>query len=129
VIVAEPELFDEMGMTTGAAAEGTVGSQTQITIVDGAHPLAAGFSGDVDVTTEPATLSWGAPAAGAVVVARAAGSTTRGTLFAYERGARMVGLNAPARRVGFFLHEQTASLLTPDGQALLDAALRWATGQ
>ena len=43
-------------------------------------------------------------------------------------GAGMVGLTAPGRRVGFFLHDTTAASLTTSGRALLDAALRWATG-
>ena len=41
----------------------------------------------------------------------------------------MVGLTAPGRRVGFFLHDTTASSLTTSGRSLVDAALRWATGQ
>ena len=62
------------------------------------------------------------------MVAHTTGSAARASLFAYERGAGMVGLVAPGRRVGLLLHDETASLLTPSGQAPLDAALRWATG-
>jgi len=40
----------------------------------------------------------------------------------------MFGLNAPNRRVGFFLDDGAAASLTPSGRALLDAAMRWAAG-
>jgi hypothetical protein len=41
----------------------------------------------------------------------------------------MPGLAAPGRRVGFFLEDATAASLTTEGGALLDAAVRWATGR
>jgi hypothetical protein len=37
----------------------------------------------------------------------------------------MAALNAPARRLGFFLTETSASGLTPEGWALFEAALTW----
>jgi hypothetical protein len=76
-----------------------------------------------------ATFTWGVPNASAVVVARPPSNASRASIFAYERGAGMVGLTAPGRRVGFFLHDTTAAVLNPSGRALVDAALRWATGR
>ena len=69
------------------------------------------------------------PNASAVVVARPPSNASRASIFAYERGGGMVGLTAPGRRVGLFLHDTTAAALTTSGRALVDAALRWATGQ
>jgi PA14 domain-containing protein len=131
VVVWESELFDDLAMTAAGPGTsfGTEDGQTGIAITDAAHPLAAGLSGTVTVTTAEATLSWGVPSANAAVVARPPSNPARASIFAYERGAGMVGLAAPGRRVGFFLHDATPSLLTPSGQTLLDAALRWATGQ
>ena len=96
--------------------------------MNAAHPLAAGLSGTVTVSSA-ATFTWGVPNANAVVVARPTSNATRASIFAYERGAGMVGLTAPGRRVGFFLQDTTGAALNPSGRALVDAALRWATGQ
>jgi hypothetical protein len=40
----------------------------------------------------------------------------------------MVGLRAPARRVGFFLENASGLQLSGNGQALFDAAVAWAAG-
>ncbi|HEY6507602.1 MAG TPA: PA14 domain-containing protein, partial [Vicinamibacterales bacterium] len=128
VLVWEPSLFDDFGLT-GAGSLGTQTGQTQLAIVNPAHALAAGLSGTPTVTSAAATFSWGVPNASSVVVARPPSSTTNASIFAYERGSGMVGLTAPGRRVGFFLNDTTAASLTASGRALLDAALRWATGQ
>jgi hypothetical protein len=100
-----------------------------VDIVAPAHPLAAGFSGRVTVTSSAQTLSWGRPNANAALVARPATDTTRAAIFGYEKGAAMPGGPAPGRRVGFFLEQGTASALTTAGGSLFDAAVRWATGR
>ena len=92
-------------------------------------PLAAGLTGRVAVTTAASSFTWGRPGAGAVVVARQVGTTGHATVFGYERGAAMVGLTAPARRVGLFLSDSTPSRLTSQGWTLFDAAVRWASGR
>jgi glucose/arabinose dehydrogenase len=129
VIVWEPLLFDDFGMTsTASTSSGTQAGQSQIAITNPAHPLAAGLSGTPTVSGS-ATFTWGVPNANAVVVARPPSNSSRASIFAYDRGIGMVGLTAPGRRVGFFLHDATAASLTTSGSALVDAALRWATGQ
>jgi hypothetical protein len=40
----------------------------------------------------------------------------------------MVGLTAPARRAGLFLNGASVPAVTPDGAALLDAAVCWTAG-
>lgn len=131
LVTWETRIFDDLGMTgpTAATDYGAVGSQTRVAIVQSAHPLAAGLSGTVTVTTTATPFAWGKPSAAAAIVARQANNATRSTIFGYERGAAMVGLNAPARRVGFFPQDTTAGSLTPQGWALFDAAVRWASGQ
>jgi glucose/arabinose dehydrogenase len=129
VLVWESGLFDDLGMT--AASESDLGTavSSQLTVAQPAHPMAAGLSGTVTVTSSAQTFNWGRPNANAVVVARVAGSTTRGAIFGYEKGVGMPGLTAPGRRVGFFLEDATASALTTAGWSLFDAAVRWGSGR
>jgi hypothetical protein len=124
VMVIEPALFDNMGMTNGDDYGEDNG--TQVTIAMAGHPMAAGLTGNVAVLTMTATLTWGAPAASAQRVASFSGMAGRATIFGYNKGAAMVMGMAPARRVGFFAGEPAASRLTDNGKKLLDAAIDWA---
>jgi hypothetical protein len=129
VLCWESALLDDLGMTGATAGRdfGIAGLQTSITITFPGHPLAAGLSGTLAVVSAPSTFSWGAPNGNAILVGRPAGSTDRAAIFAYDAGTEMPGLVAPARRIGFFLEDNTASTLTPNGWKLFDAAVRWAT--
>ena len=127
VLLAEGQVFDDMGMTGTTSFTGTTSNQTRVSITNAAHPLAAGLSGTVTVTSAPATFVWGRPAAGAGV-ATIVGDGTKAVAFGYDSGAAMPGLAAPSRRVGLFLHGATPSLLTADGWRLVDAAFLWAAG-
>jgi glucose/arabinose dehydrogenase len=130
VLTWESALLDDLGMTSTSGTDfGTLSGQTQLDIVAPAHPLAAGLSGRVTVTSSAQTFSWGRPNGNAALVARPAGDTTRAVIFGYAKGAAMPGLAAPGRRVGFFLENGTASSLTTAGGSLFDAAVRWATGR
>jgi hypothetical protein len=73
-------------------------------------------------------MSWGQPATASIVVARIAGNP-RTAIFAYEKGAPMVGLTAPGRRVGFFFGDTTATAPTLQGWAFFDAAVKWGSGR
>jgi hypothetical protein len=130
VLTWESLLLDDLGMTGNASADqGTLSAQTQVDIVAPTHPLAAGLTGRVTVTSSPQTFTWGRPNGNAALVARPAGDTTRAVIFGYEKGAAMPGLAAPGRRVGFFLTDTSAASLTTAGGSLFDAAVRWATGR
>jgi glucose/arabinose dehydrogenase len=131
VLSCESSVFDDLGMTgPGPATDfGTATGQRQLAIVTPSHPMAAGRSGTVTVDAWAAPFCWGRPAPSAVVIARLPGSPTQAGIFAYEKGAAMVGLAAPGRRVGFFLDLGTAISLTPTGWALFDAAVKWASGR
>jgi hypothetical protein len=131
VVVWEPRLLDDLGLTARVENTdyGTAGSQTKLDILKPDHPLAAGLTGRVTVTTAASSFTWGKPGAGAVLVARQVGTATHATVFGYERGTAMVGLTAPARRVGLFLSDSTPSELAAQGWALFDAAVRWASGR
>ena len=90
--------------------------ETRVTITAAGHPLAAGLTGNVAVYSSAWRLVWGVPGPGATRVAHVAGMTTRPAIFAYETGAPMLGGAAPAKRVAFFLHENTMDVTTPDGR-------------
>jgi hypothetical protein len=57
------------------------------------------------------------------------GDATHAAIYRYETGAAMVGTTAAARRVGFFLWEDTAAALVGNGWPLFDLAAKWAAGQ
>jgi glucose/arabinose dehydrogenase len=131
VITWESRLFDDLGLTGKVEGTdfGTAGSMTKLDITQPGPPLAAGLTGRIVATNAPSSFTWGKPGSGALLIARLTGSSSRYGLFAYERGAAMVGLAAPARRVGRFLSDSTPSHLTAQGWALFDAAVRWASGR
>lgn len=106
----------------------TSGNQTQIDIVDPSHPLAAGLSGTVTVTTSPQTMSHGNDGlgAGVVLVANLTVDANEHGIMAAEAGADLLGGNTAAgRRVMFFLENNNFDELTPDGILLFDAATDW----
>lgn len=127
VICYEPYLFDELKMTPAVAdSDHGTSSGGVLNLVAPAHPIAGGLSGNISVYSVSTTQTWGKPAAAATKIAYASGSTSRAAIFAYPAGASMSGLNAPARRVGFFLHDATATSLTADGRRLFDNTIKWA---
>jgi hypothetical protein len=125
VISLEPNIMDEMSMSSSS---GTAGQQTQITIVDPAHPLAGDLQGTVTVYSSPASIVFGSPASGAQVVATVVGSSARAAIYGYPPGAALVGgTPAPAKRIAFFANDNQAGLsLSAAGFTLFDAAVAWA---
>jgi hypothetical protein len=54
----------------------------------------------------------------------------RAAIFAYDRGKAMANnYEAPANRIGMFLHGNSASRLTAAGWDLFDAAVNWAIAE
>ncbi|HLY08483.1 MAG TPA: hypothetical protein VKW04_04155 [Planctomycetota bacterium] len=130
VLTWESALGRFMGMTgtTSGKDYGTATDQTTLSIVNPAHPLAAGLTGTPAVVTSGQTFSWGVPNSNAVSIATLSGDASKSVIYGYDTGSAMIGLSAPARRVGFFLEDRTAEAWTADGQALFDAAVAWAIG-
>jgi hypothetical protein len=133
IICSRPQLFAELSMTPPGQEGHFTSNATRLEVVTPKHPMAAGFSGPLQVTRAPGTLGWGQPGPGAVRVATFPDKNKRdrAVIFAYDRGVPMVGAvtRAPARRVGFFMHPDLAPYLTETGWALLDAAVRWAVDE
>jgi hypothetical protein len=130
LISCEPAILDDLKMTGTSGSPGTdFGTElheTQLQITAG-HPLAAGLSGLVTVTTAQGTYTWGNPSSSAIKVAGIVGKTNEWGIFAYDTGDAMVGLNAPARRVCFFPNGDVPATFNDNGWRLFDAAVKWAT--
>lgn len=128
VVTLDPQLFDDMGMTAATTGNfGTTGTQKNVTITDVAHPMAAGLSGTVQVTSLNTTFGWGVVNANAAKIATLTTDTNKATSFGYANGTVMPGLTAPARRVGFF-YTASSKTLTGEGILLFDNAVKWAAG-
>jgi DNA-binding protein YbaB len=128
LVVCEPVSFRDLKMTGGTwgTDKGDATNQTKLKIFAG-HPLAAGLSGEVTVVSAASKFVWGKPSSAARTVGQIIGSSTKWGIFAYDTGDSMVGMNAPARRVGFFPGKDTFTALDESGWRLFDAAVRWAT--
>ena len=129
VVTWENGIYDDMKMTglTAGTDYGTSTNQTNLTITNDKHALAAGRQGSVNAAAST-PLTFGVPSASALKIAVLPNDASKSALFAYEKGATMVGTTAPARRVGLFLGDSTAASLTRAGWALFDAATNWASG-
>ena len=133
VLTMESFNYGDMKLTgpTANVDFGGSANRTQIDVVDATHPLAAGRSALLASNTSAALHGWGVPGPEATIIARLPPGSPEGPLpsiFAYQTGSAMVGLVAPARRVGFFADATAAASLTSDGRALLDAAVIWTAG-
>jgi hypothetical protein len=137
-IVMKDGVIEVMGMGTGPnGGYSTPVGETSLTIVAPNDPLAAGLMGTVRVYTTmmgapcpPCYLHYvqssdriiyAFPGPAAKVIATVVGQARQAAIFAYDRGAMMIGLPAPAKRMGFFIHRDTD--YSPDGLKLFDAAL------
>ena len=128
VLTWERYIFDDMDMIGSSNDYGTDGNEQEIRIRDASHPLAAGYSGYVDVVNGNQDFYWGNPRSTAAQVATTDNSSTRHTIFGYEKGSTMYNSRvAPARRVGYYFTNSTPAYLNSDGWALFDAAIEWAT--
>ncbi|TCV92892.1 hypothetical protein EC912_106231 [Luteibacter rhizovicinus] len=131
LVTWESDLLDDMAMT-GKRPEVDFGKsekQHALWFVNAPHPLQAGLhAGIVNVYVKNAPMNWGKPGLGATTIATLPGEPEKAAIFGYEKGATMdYETVAPARRVMFFLDNETFGNLTPEGMLLFDAAIRWAT--
>ncbi|AOI91997.1 hypothetical protein WS58_30610 [Burkholderia pseudomultivorans] len=133
LVTWENDLLDDLAMT-GKRHDvdfGETGKERYLWLVNAPHPVAAGLpAGVTDVYGRQAPMSWGKPGLGATTIATVYGQPDKAAIFAYEKGATMdYEALAPARRVMFFLDNDTFVNLSPAGLALFDAAIDWAAGR
>ena len=126
VLCIENGEYALMGMTAATLNTdyGQLTGQSQVQIVAG-NPLLGALSGNVVFSSVAGDFGWGIPGAAALKGATVAGSPTRFAVFAYDKGAQMVGFVAPARRAAFAIRETAAVNLTSDGKLLFDALVNW----
>ena len=125
IVVSERLLFDDMNMIASGDT-GTKNNRKFVDIADAAHPIAGGLTGTPQIFSNKRRMTWAYPSADADVVATFDGDPNKPALWAYDTGDSMVGLTAPARRVGTFDHEGQASIWNADGETLILEAVKWA---
>ena len=128
----ENDLLDDFAMT-GKRHDvdfGEAEKERYLWLVNAPHPIAAGLpAGVTNVYVKQAAMSWGKPGLGATTIATLYGQPEKAAIFAYEKGATMDYESlAPARRVMFFLNNDTFANLSPAGNSMFDAAVDWAMG-
>jgi hypothetical protein len=126
----ESDLFDSLRFTGQRKGVdfGELDKEHYVNVVNAPSPLAGGVAaGKRWVYPRDGEMGWGRPAPAATVVATIPGEPEHAVLFGYEKGATMdYDFIAPARRVALFLGNRSFEHLSSDGQALFDAAVRWA---
>ena len=127
IIVSEPWLFNDMGMTGSRYSIdfGRARRQSSIIVNETNHDLTARLAGEVSISHRNNTIGWGVPGPDAYKIATLNDDPAKCTVFAYDKGMQMPGLVAPAKRVGFYLYRRTASFLNSEGWALFHAAVKW----
>jgi hypothetical protein len=130
VIVLDDGHYTNMKMTglntTTTKYSGVVASQTSLLMASLDHSMTAGLTGTPTVQTTATRMVWGTPSSSAITIASITNTTAQSTVFAYARGVTMVGMNAPERRVGFYL-DVAANSWTKQGKRLFEAAVTWAS--
>lgn len=142
VIVTGTALFTEMQMIDPAqsADYGEVEEQTKITIKEPYHPLAAGLSDTISVSSETITLSWiasrqsqpGKMSAAMVEIATLEEDSRRVVLFGYRSGSEMASkMVAPCKRVGlpYDYNVKDPAKISSTYWNLFNAAVIWAAGE
>ncbi len=123
VLTWEAALLDDLGMSnTGGSRENGV---SEIDVIGSGHPLAAGKSGTVTISTLPESVTYGIPLASAEVIATSSTNASRARIFAYEVGANLTSITAPARRAYIYLYEDGHSSWTAEAQDLFNAMVKW----
>ncbi|HKR42589.1 MAG TPA: hypothetical protein VJU59_23440, partial [Paraburkholderia sp.] len=130
LVTWENDLLDDLAMS-GKRHDvdfGETEKERYLWLVNAPHPIAAGLpAGVVNVYGKQATMSWGKPGLGASIIASVYGQPDKAAIFAYELGATMdYETLAPARRVMFFMSNDSFTNLSQSGQQLFDAAIDWA---
>ena len=111
--------------------------QTEFFIQDPSHPMAAGFTGTVNVYEDPYSLNWGLTetlGAGATVVGSVDEDGSYATSFVYDKGAILEDGSAAADiRIALWLGQAGVGApffdnLTTDGLTLIEAAINYGLG-
>ncbi len=124
VWLTKSALFDDFGLTGSASSEWGQKQGGTVTVVDPAHPAAAGRTGTVTVQGANRYVGWGNPTADAAVVGETAGDPS---VFTIGSGDTLEwGTPAPSCRSVFPAVGGAPTSYTADGWAMFDAMTQWA---
>ncbi len=129
ILTWEHELYDELGMTSGATANGEASATDTIVMAGSAHPAAAGLSGNVVFAEKDRAVPFGIVGSGAEVLSTIEGQANKAAHFVYPAGASLPGGgSASGIRVGMFMTQSAPRHLTDAGWSMFDATVQWAAG-
>ena len=130
VITWENDIFDSMSM---AWDTGDYPNQDSVKIYK-AHPLSMGFSKyktvkvyDDSNDPDEHRLAYAKVYSAAIKVATVPSNSSKAVIFAYEKGAALGTIWAPAKRVGLFFQNYDDLSVNNYGIGFFDAAVVWAT--
>lgn len=125
----ENDYLDDLAMTGKRINTdfGEVEKERYLWLVNAPHPLSAHLpAGTRNVYKAQAPMSWGKPGLGATIIATIYGQPEKVAIWGYEKGATMDYESlAPAKRLMFFLNNETFPNLSEDGLKLFDASVQW----
>lgn len=125
----ENDYLDDLAMTGKRINTdfGEIEKERYIWLVNAPHPLSAHLSAGVaNVYQKQAAMSWGKPGLGATIIATVYGQPEKVVIWGYEKGATMDYESlAPAKRLMFFLENDTFNNLSESGLQLFDASVAW----
>ncbi|MDW3649126.1 MAG: T9SS type A sorting domain-containing protein [Bacteroidia bacterium] len=129
VIVSQSYIYDDMGMTDHTAQHdyGIAQNARWAQITAPNHPIAQSLTGIEALTTARADLRWGDPSNDADKIARLGVYGSRYAVFSYDTGDNMVGMQAPAPRIGLHMDTWTSTHSTNAGWTLFNQAVSYAT--
>ncbi len=135
VLVCRKEMYGLLKMTGNVSGIdfGQIDSQAFVDTRADFHPIIDKYVGrdSLQLLWNPYyTISWGLPGPGAEILATTSDGSALPVIFCYDKGARMSGMDAPAKRVAFLM-ESPESVLTLNscGWHLFINAVKWASGQ
>lgn len=125
----ENDYLDDLAMTGKRINTdfGEVEKERYLWLVNAPHSLSAHLpAGTRNVYTAQAPMSWGKPGLGATIIATIYGQPEKVAIWGYKKGASMDYESlAPAKRLMFFLNNETFTNLSEDGLKLFDASIQW----
>ena len=125
----ESDYIDDLAMTGKKSGVdfGEVDKSRYLWLVNAPHPLSAQLeAGTLNAYQKQSQMNWGKPGLGATIIATVYGEPEKVAIWGYEKGATMdYETLAPAKRLMFFLHNDTFTLLSNDGLKLFDSSIKW----
>ncbi len=128
IVSWEPTLFDDFDWT-GRRRDRDYGyaQASNVEILSDSHPVAAGLSGTIQVTSDARELTWAVPHENADIIACMQGDASKPVIFCYDTGDTKINNTlAQARQVGLFFSEESPAFFTQESWNILGAAIEWA---